>query len=71
MGNKNIFNKLPKYLWEKIFEYDPTYRIIYNNCLKVMIKKIREKEKKQKLYYRSLNYNILRYKIGSACLRYS
>ena len=70
MKNKNIFNKLPKYLWIKIFEYDPTYRIIYNNCLREMIRKIREKEEKNKLYFMALNYNILTYKYGMACSRY-
>ena len=69
MKNKNIFNKLPKYLWEKIFEYDPTYRIIYNNCLKEMIRKIRGKEEK-KMYFTALNYNILRYQFGFVCSRY-
>lgn len=71
MKNYNIFNKLPKFLWIKIFEYDSTYKIIYNNCLREMIRKIRRKQEKHKLYFMALNYNILRIKCGMACLRYS
>lgn len=68
---ENIFNKLPKFLWKKIFEYDSTYKIIYDNCLREMIRKIRRKEEKHKLYFMALNYNIFRMQCGIACLRYS
>ena len=66
---ENIFNKLPKFLWKKIFEYDSTYKIIYDNCLREMIRKIRRKE--EKLYFAAINYNILRIQYGLAGLRYS
>ena len=69
MKNYNIFNKLPKFLWIKIFEYDSTYKIIYDNCLRGMIRKIRRKE--EKLYFAAINYNILRLQYGLAGLRYS
>ena len=66
---ENIFHKLPKFLWIKIFEYDSTYKIIYDNCLREMIRKIREKE--EKIYVWAINYNILRLQYGLARLRYS
>ena len=68
---ENIFHKLPKFLWIKIFEYDSTYKIIYDNCLKEMIRKIRRKEEKNKLYFMALNYNIFSTQRGMACLRFS
>lgn len=69
---ENIFNKLPKFLWINIFEYDPTYRIIFNNCLKEIIRKIREKKEKHEIYMAALNYNLLMtLQFGNECFRFS
>lgn len=29
-----IFSKLPQHIWANIYEYDPSYKINYKNCLK-------------------------------------